>query len=107
MFEDIRRYALPHGYPIMITEFGAVAKKLPGGGSWNTRERVLFTKHFLRRASSLGIPCFWWDNNYLDRRDEYFGLFDRERLQCLFPEIVEALTASCFESGSETVSPSS
>ena len=24
-----------------------------------------------------------------------------------FPEIVEALTASCFESGSETVSPSS
>ena len=91
MFEDIRRYALPHGVPVMITEFGAVAKKLPGSAAWNTRERVAFAETFLSCANELDIPCLWWDNNYLDSGDEYFGLFDREKLNCRFPEIVRVL----------------
>ena len=92
MFDDIRRYALPHGVPVMITEFGAVAKNLPGANEWNTRERVAFVEAFLSCANQLDIPCFWWDNNYLGSGDEYFALFDREKLTCRFPAIVEALT---------------
>ena len=92
MFENIKRYALPHGVPVMITEFGAVAKKLPGTDEWNTRDRTVFVEAFLSCANSLDIPCLWWDNNYLGSGDEYFGLFDREKLTCRFPAIVKALT---------------
>lgn len=91
MFEDIQRFALPQGKPVMITEFGAVAKQLPDSSRWNTEERVRFVEVFLEHASALGIPCFWWDNNYLGSGDEYFALFDREKLICRFPEIVRAL----------------
>ena len=92
MFEDIRRYALPHGVPVMITEFGAVAKKYPGSDEWNTGDRKAFAQSFLSCANQLDIPCLWWDNNYLGTGDEYFGLFDREKGSCRFPDIVQVLT---------------
>ena len=82
MFDDICRFALPHDCPIMITEFGAVAKRLPDSHEWNTADRVRFVEYFLTKAAEMNIPCFWWDNNYLDRKDEYFGLFDRQSLRC-------------------------
>ena len=94
MFDDIQHYALPHGVPLMITEFGAVAKRLPDTGEWNTEERRNFVKFFLSCAGSLGIPCLWWDNNYLGSGDEYFGLTDRTGLTCRFPEILQELTGS-------------
>lgn len=92
MFEDIRRYAVSSGVPVMLTEFGAVAKKLPDGEHWNTEERIRFLNHFLKCAKELDLPCFWWDNNYLETGDEAFGLFDREKGTCRFPEIVKVLT---------------
>ena len=92
MFDDICRFALPHDCPIMITEFGAVAKRLPDSHEWNTADRVRFVEYFLTKAAEMNIPCFWWDTNYLDRKDEYFGLFDRQSLRCFFPELVAALT---------------
>ena len=90
MFEDIKRWALPHGMPIMITEWGAVAKRLPHTNIWNDGDRLKFAEYFLTCAREMDIPCVWWDNNYLGRRDEYFGLFDRETLTCHCPEIVRA-----------------
>ncbi len=92
MFEDIRRYGLSHGVPMMITEFGAVAKRLPGSGEWNTGERIRFARCFLQAARSMNMPCVWWDNNYLESGDEAFALFDRGSLTCRFPELVRALT---------------
>lgn len=94
MFEDIRRYALPKGHPIMITEFGAVAKKLPGSDEWNEEERVKFAEYFLECANELDIPCVWWDNNYLGGGDEYFRLFDRGDLICTFPKLANCLVAN-------------
>jgi endoglucanase len=91
MFQDIKNYALPHGLPIMITEFGAVAKMLPDGKTVNDAERVKFIETFLSCANELDIPCIWWDNNYFTSGDEYFGLFDRSSLTCLCPSVVEAL----------------
>lgn len=94
MFDDIRQFGLSHGVPMMITEFGAVAKKLPDGSGWNTQERIRFLNLFLRTAWDLGIPCVWWDNNYLETGDEAFALFDRGSLTCRFPELVQVLTGS-------------
>ena len=93
MFEDIRNFGLSHGLPMMITEFGAVAKRLPGSQEWNTDERIRFVQLFLQEARSAGIPYIWWDNNYLETGDEAFALFDRDTLTCRFPELVRALTA--------------
>ena len=95
MFEDIKRYALSQGAPVMMTEFGAVAKKLPGTDRWNDEERLKFVRCFLDRARELDIPCFWWDNNYLGSGDEYFQLFDRSSLTCTFPEIARELVTNC------------
>ena len=92
MFDDIRKYGLSHGIPMMITEFGAVAKKLPDGSGWNTLERLRFLQLFIQTAGDMNIPCVWWDNNYLESGDEAFALFDRTSLTCRFPELVKALT---------------
>ena len=91
MFDDIRCYGLSHGVPMMITEFGAVAKRLPGSTDWNTTERLRFLQCFLKAAKELNIPCCWWDNNYLDTGDEAFSLFDRSSLTCRFPTLVEEI----------------
>ena len=90
MFEDIKHWAVPHGLPIMMTEWGAVAKRLPNG-LLNDAERIEFSKEFLKCANEMDIPCVWWDNNYLERRDESFALFDRETLTCFSPELVQTL----------------
>lgn len=90
MFEDIRRWALPHGLPLMFTEWGAVAKRLPNG-QLNDEERIRFAETFLKCANELDAPCVWWDNNYLERRDESFALFDRETLTCHSPALVRTL----------------
>lgn len=93
MFEDIKRWAVPHGLPILFTEWGAVAKRLPKG-ELNNEERIRFAEAFLKYAAELDAPCVWWDNNYLERGDEYFALFDRERLTCHCPELVRTLIAN-------------
>ena len=90
MFEDIKRWAVPHGLPIMFTEWGAVAKRLPNG-KFNDEERIRFAELFLQCAGELDAPCIWWDNNYLERGDESFGLFDRETLTCHSPALVRTL----------------
>jgi endoglucanase len=98
MFLDIKRYALPHGHPIMITEFGAVAKTLPDGKTLNDAERVKFVKTFIGCANELDIPCVWWDNNYFAHGgDELFGLFDRETLTCNSASVVEAMLAEAYK----------
>ena len=73
-----------------------------GSGTPNVRASVNAINHtFVRTVRETGgnnarrwlcIPCFWWDNNYLGSGDEYFALFDGEKLTCRFPAIVEALT---------------
>jgi endoglucanase len=90
MFADIKKWAVPHGLPIMFTEWGAVAKRLPNG-DLNNEERIRFAEVFLKCAAELDVPCVWWDNNYLERGDEYFALFDRESLTCHCPELVKTL----------------
>ena len=91
MFEDIKKYSRLYDIPVMITEFGAVAKKLPDG-SYNTEERIKFVDYFRKCADDLNIPYVWWDNNYLVEGDEHFGLFDRAKGKCLFDDLVYAIT---------------
>ena len=91
VFQTVENYAVPHNVPIIMTEFGAVTKRMPDGKTRNDAERVKFVKAHLAHADRLGIPCVWWDDNYYDAGDEWFGLYDRETLTCNSPDVASAL----------------
>lgn len=91
-FDNIAAYQQQTGAAVMITEYGAVIKRLPDGTP-NDAERVKYQKAFLTRARSMGIPTVLWDNNYYTAGDEFFGLFDREKLICNTPCEMEAIRA--------------
>lgn len=61
----IGRYAVPYGLPIILTEFGAVAKI---DKTHNDAERIMFAATFMRYVNALGIPCVWWNNKSPQRR---------------------------------------
>lgn len=90
LFEKIRRLTKPLGVPVWITEFGAVAKTMPGGGC-NDEACAAYAEHFVRHAQAQQIPCIWWDNNFYAKGDEWFGLFDRQRLSWYRPAVAAAL----------------
>lgn len=90
MFMDFKRYAVPHGLPIIFTEMGAVRKLLPDGKTYNDDERIAYVKFLNSCADELGAACIWWDNNYFTSGDEYFALFDRQTLKCHTPALLAA-----------------
>lgn len=89
VFSDIEDAYISKGIPVIMGEFGTMNKG-------NTAERVKAAKYYLKKASSYGIPCIWWDNGIkeYDGTSETFGLLDRNNLKWYYPEIVNALIAS-------------
>lgn len=73
------------GVPVVLGEFGTIDKN-------NTAARVEHAKTYVETATKLGIPCCWWDNNYLeDGKDNTYKLLDRASLTWAFPEVKDAL----------------
>ena len=50
------------GIPVIITEYGAVRKRL-GDFLYNPDEVIAWLGDYLGAAKEYGIPCVWWDNN--------------------------------------------
>lgn len=73
------------GVPVVIGEFGARAKKD------NLQDRVDFASYYIAAASARNIPCCWWDNNGFTGNGELFGIFNRQKMEWPFPEIVEGM----------------
>lgn len=92
-FDDIRRLALPYGVPVWITEFGSVTK-MDENGIHNDAEVAKYVERFVGNAKAMGIPCLWWDNNFYESGDEWFGLLDREKMVYNRPMTVKALIES-------------
>ncbi len=78
IFADIKRIFTDKKIPVAITEFGCMDKN-------NTDVRAEWTEYFVKKASELGIPCFWWDNG------STYQLLDREAGTWIYPEILDAL----------------
>ncbi|MDR0293293.1 MAG: glycoside hydrolase family 5 protein [Oscillospiraceae bacterium] len=76
---------ISNGIPVVIGEFGARKK------GDNDRSRAEFTAYYTASARARGIPCIWWDNHGLTGDGELFGLLDRNKLEWVYPKIVEAL----------------
>ena len=77
------------GIPVVIGEFGAMEKK------GNLQDRVDWVSFYVAEARSLGITCCWWDNNIFEGSGERFGLFDREKAECVNQKILEAIMRYC------------
>ena len=66
-------------------EFGTIDKN-------NLGARIAHAKTYVSTCTKLGMPCLWWDNNYLEaNKDSTFGLLDRTNLKWVFPELKDAL----------------
>ncbi len=81
---------IKNGYGVVIGEFGATNKD-------NLDDRVAWAKDYVGKASSLGIPCFLWDNGGTEVGEENFGMIDRTNLKVYYPEILTAMV-ECYTS---------
>jgi len=84
LFENLSKYFIDKGYPVIIGEFGAMNKD-------NLEARVLWSEYYIQKASEKGIPCIWWDNGAFVGDGELFGLLDRRKGVWMYPEIIDAL----------------
>lgn len=90
VFALIDKYLISKGIPVMITEYGAVKKRLDDY-IYNTDDVVSWLGDYLGAAESLGIPCIWWDNNYYNSGNELFAIFDRNNCQWYSKPIADAI----------------
>lgn len=90
LFTRLARITAHLNVPAVITEFGAVTK-LDENGCHNDDEVAIYTRYFTQKAQAMGVGCIWWDNNYYESGDEWFGLMDRATLTWHLPKTVDAL----------------
>lgn len=86
MFDSLYEKFVKNGIPVLMDEFGARDKD-------NLQDRVNYTSYYISVAKSVGIPCYWWDNNNFTGDGERFGILARRSLIIKYPEIVEAMVS--------------
>ncbi|KAG4090189.1 endoglucanase B [Neocallimastix lanati (nom. inval.)] len=72
------------GIPVIIGEFGAMNRN-------NENDRERWAEYYIKKATSIGVPCVIWDNGYFEGEGERFGLINRSTLQVVFPKLINGL----------------
>lgn len=85
IFENLNRFFVNKGVPVIITEFSAVDKK-------NEQQRTDWARYIRKKAEKLGIACVWWDAGPGEEDGKPFPLYNRYTRKWLFPDLKEALT---------------
>jgi endoglucanase len=83
----IAKQARKLGIPVILGEWGSRNKN-------NTRARAKHAKFYVKTATKLGIPTFWWDDGMVENEDtptEYMGLFNKKTRKSQFPSIVKTI----------------
>lgn len=88
--DDLYRKFITRGIPVIIDEFGALKKT-----EEDLQGRVRYAAFYTAAAGARGIPCVWWDNANFTGEGEKFGLFDRNRLEWVYPDIVLSILRNC------------
>ena len=83
------------GIPVLIGEFGALAKTDAQGD--HMQDRVDFTAFYVASARARGMTVCWWDNHAFEGNGEKFGLIDRRTMEWKAPKILEAMMTYCGE----------
>ncbi|MGN0598461.1 MAG: glycoside hydrolase family 5 protein [Oscillospiraceae bacterium] len=95
LFTNLNNTFISKGIPVVITEYGAVAKKIDKDwGITNDEEVAKWASYYISTAEKYGIPCVWWDNGYHTSGNELFGIFNRKELSWYTPEIVKVIMDS-------------
>lgn len=71
---NLYRTYVSQGIPVVIGEYGAMAK------NGNLQDRANFYAYYVATASSRNIPCVVWDNHGFTGNGELFGLLDRRNV---------------------------
>ncbi len=87
LFVDLEELFIARGIPAVIGECGAMHKPVEG----NEASRAEWAEYFFGKMKTLGVPCVWWDNGYVEGRGELFGMIDRRTLQWNFPLVLEGI----------------
>lgn len=82
--ENLDKYFIKKGIPVIITEFGCIDKA-------NLKYRTEYTKYYVSVAKKLDIVCFWWDDGAKVGKKEKFGILNRNTNEFIYPELVKAL----------------
>ena len=84
VFELLDEAFIQKGIPVIITEYGAVDKN-------NLADRERWTQYVVSSAREKYIPCIWWDAGGNSDKKLNHILFDRFKMQWLYPSIVETI----------------
>lgn len=88
---DLWRVFLSKDIPVLLTEYGAEDKNK------NTEEVRKWVVDYVSKATTRGIPCFWWDNGIYDQSGEKFAIFDRKNLSWYREEVVDAIIEESYK----------
>lgn len=85
MLFELKNIFADKGYPVIITEYGAVNK------NGNDAEVAKWATYYVGTAKKAGIPCVWWDNGYYFSGNELFGIYDRSNYRWFSEEVADAI----------------
>ncbi len=85
LMSNLSRNFIQKGIPVLLTEYGAVNK------DENTEEVVKWAEAYVSRATTAGIPCFWWDNGIYNQSGEKFAILNRKSLTWYREEVVDTI----------------
>ncbi|MBO7356989.1 MAG: glycoside hydrolase family 5 protein [Lachnospiraceae bacterium] len=83
--DKAKEYFIDNGIGVSITEMGAINKR-------NDASREAWYNDYTKKASSLQISCFVWDNGNNGVGEESFAFLSRKVYKPMVPELLEALT---------------
>lgn len=84
VYERFSRYFLNRGYPVLVTEDGAICKgNEPAMAAWE--------RDTARIASEYGVHRIWWDNGNHITPGDNMALIDRTACRYYYPELMRAI----------------
>ncbi len=83
--DKAKEYFIDKGVGVSITEMGAINKR-------NDAARQAWFDDYTKKASSLQISCFVWDNGNNGVGEESFAFISRKVFKPMVPELLEAFT---------------
>ena len=84
-FENIKTFMDKTQVPIILGEWGNTS-------TLSIEDRVDQATYIVSKAAAMNIPCYRWESGWYDWEpsNESFGIFDRENMKWVWPEILEA-----------------
>lgn len=84
MMERLKTYLVAKNIPVMLDEFGTQTSK-------GDDRRAEIADYYVSKASSLGIPCFIWDDG------GNYQILDRYNLTWKYPKMKDALINAAYK----------